>query len=136
MTNIPNKNQPVKPEREDTWFDWIKALRDSRLFATIPPKHAVVIFMLYAHRGTNGWCWPSQETLANECGVSTKTVKRAIQTAKICMGVQVKKGGGRKPKSGSEKKRINYRTNSYYLPLNETISSWQPSRKKKRKKHT
>lgn len=135
MKSLPKGQDQVKPEREDTWFDWIKALRDSRLFATIPPKHAVVIFMLYAHRGKNGWCWPSQETLANECGVSTKTVKRAIQTAIICMGVEVKKGGGRKPKSGSGKKRTNFRTNSYYLPLNK-ISSWQPSRKKKRKKHT
>lgn len=127
QTEALHRGEPqIKP---DSIFNWMIKLRESGLLKTIPPKQAKVLWLLICYRGVNGWCWPSHKRLAVESGTSINTVKRAIRIGKACFGIRVKKGGGRKPNPGKE----NYRTNSYYFPLNEEISIWQPTRKKRKK---
>ena len=121
MTEPEHEVDEVKPERKypkNQILTWMIRMRESGLLKTMPKNYSLVLFVLYSYRNPDGYAWPSQETLAKKSGCSKRTVIKALKIGKACLGVKIEKEKGKR--------------NKYFLPVDEDISSWQPSRRKKR----
>lgn len=46
---------------------------------SVSPAAKAVYINLSSRTGKDGWCWPSQQTIANETGYATRRVKQAIK---------------------------------------------------------
>ena len=46
----------------------------------LPTKEKFVLIMLANYADESGKCWPAVQTLANDTGLSTATVKRALKS--------------------------------------------------------
>jgi len=122
MKSLPEKSDQVKPERsypKNQILEWMARMVESGILRTLPPNYLKVFFVLYSCRNPEGYAWPSQKTLIEKSGCSEKTIRRALKIGKACLGIKVEKQG---------------RRNKYFLPVHEVISSWQPTRGKKKGK--
>ena len=121
MKSLSGKTKPVKPDRKypkNQILSWMIRMRESGLLKSIPKSYSSIFLVLYSYRNPDGYAWPSLKTLAEKSGCSERSVIRALKIGKICLGIEIEKFG---------------RKNRYFLPVNKEISSWQPSRKKKRR---
>lgn len=64
------------------------------------PTEKLVLMALADHSDNNGICWPGLDGLAEKCGVSTRTVIRAIatleETGRVVKRIRPGEGSGRK----------------------------------------
>jgi len=121
VNTLSEKSKQVKPERKypkNQILEWMIRMVESGLLKTMPSNYLIVFFVLYSHRNPEGYAWPSLKTLVEKSGCSDKTVRRALKIGKACLGIKIEKQG---------------RKNRYFLPVNEQISNWQPSRGRKKR---
>ncbi len=83
-----------------------RAAFDKRLSAS----SKMVLQALQYHTGKNGYCWPSYDTIANEIGLSRKTIITAVKKLEFYGYVYKEKG----TKAGTNKQS----SNRYYLNMN------------------
>ena len=56
------------------------------------PSRAVTLYMYLCHRAnSDGQCWPSERTIAQDLKISKSTVKRAIEDLKRCGYISVER---------------------------------------------
>lgn len=121
MTEQKNEADETKPERKypkNQILEWMIRMRESGILKTMSSKYLAIFFVLYSHRNPEGYAWPSQATLAEKSGCCKRTVITALKIGKACLGIKIEKKKGKK--------------NKYFLPVHEEISSWQPSRGRKK----
>jgi len=94
-------------------------MRESGLLRSLPSEYLSVFFVLYSYRNPDGYAFPLLKTLVEKSGCSRSTVIRTLKIGKACLGIKIEKQG---------------RKNRYFLPVHEEISSWQPSRGRKKQK--
>lgn len=85
-----------------------KAAFDKR----IPVSAKMVLQALQYHTGVHGYCWPSYERIAEEIGLSRKTVITMMKKLEF-YGYVIKEKG---TKTGTNKQS----SNRYYLNMNPT----------------
>jgi len=94
-------------------------MRESGLLRSLPSNYLKVFFVLYSYRNPSGYAFPLIKTLMKESGCCKRTVIKTLKIGKACLGIKIEKQG---------------RKNRYFLPVNEVISNWQPSRGRKKGK--
>lgn len=72
---------------------WRHAIADPE--AGLTPTQKLVALMISAHMNGTGVAWPSVPTLAEECGLHPRTVRRAKEALSDCGLLIVDLGGGR-----------------------------------------
>ncbi|MBA7638600.1 hypothetical protein ES703_46256 [subsurface metagenome] len=124
MNTLSEKSKQVKPERKypkNQILTWMIRMRESGLLRSMPKSYLTIFFVLYSYRNPAGYAFPLLKTLVEKSGYSDKTVRRVLKIGKACLGIKIEKQG---------------RKNRYFLPVNEQISNWQPSRKRKKQKRS
>lgn len=116
---------------------WKINLRRAGYIAKCPPKQYKVIDALYTYRNVKGYAWPKHETLMKDTGTSMRTVYGALKLAKINLGITWQLGV---PQWALTVEQVEAginppkRVNCYSLPLDVPVTTWQPTRRKRKRK--
>jgi hypothetical protein len=94
---------------------WTKVVRSSNLLTVAQRQVGLAIAELYINRQTNhpwfNWAWPSHQTLADETGLTRRTVGSAVKRLAEVGLLKIAHGGGRKGRGG--------RTDRYTLRMTD-----------------
>ncbi len=66
-------------KKEDVYVRLYVSMRKSGLAAKLQPTNFTVLMMICTYMNEEGGCYPTQEQLAADCGITKSTVNRAIK---------------------------------------------------------
>ena len=113
FVNVSSRVVPAELHNEETKMAqgkrafiraWQRAVRDNR---ELKPTNKLVLYTLSVHSAADGTCSPSSKQIAEECGLSTRSIRTYLRLGRELGFLAVEK---RFSKAGR-------RTNLYQLPI-------------------